>query len=119
MRKMVSHKSWMKKYLADREEAAAYLNCVAEDGDLPFFLNALRTVVGAQGGMGALAKATKMSRTTLYKTLSPKGNPGMATLETILAVYGIRIGFFPIKETSGRPRHAPRAQHGQAHYPAP
>jgi len=111
MKNTVSHKSWLKKYLANPVEASAYLNCVAEDGDLPFLLKALRSVVSAQGGMGALAKATKMSRTTLYKTLSPSGNPEVSTLEAILAVYGIRIGFFPIESANSRSRRsaAPRS----------
>jgi len=43
------------------------------------------------------AKNTGLSRTTLYKTLSENGNPEWATLEAILAVYGIRIGFLPIR----------------------
>jgi hypothetical protein len=46
--------------------------------------------------VGALAKKTKMSRTTLYRTLSPVGNPEVSTLDGILSVYGIRIGFFPV-----------------------
>ena len=50
----------------------------------------------AQGGIGKLAENTKLSRTSLYKTLSPAGNPELGTLELILAAFGIRIGFFPI-----------------------
>jgi probable addiction module antidote protein len=90
------HHEWLIKSLADPVEAAAYLNACAEDNDVKFLLKALRNVVEAQGGIGVLAKKTKLSRTTLYKTLSPAGNPEVATLETILAVYGIRIGFFAL-----------------------
>ena len=82
--------------LASPVEAAAYLNSVAEDGKIEYLLKALRNVVEAQGGVGALAKKTKLSRTTLYKTLSATGNPEVATLDAILAVYGIRIGFFAV-----------------------
>ncbi len=84
------------RHLANPAEAAAYLNSVAEDGDIRGLLKALRNVVGAQGGIGKLAKRTNLSRTTLYKTLSSTGNPEINTLDTILSVYGIRIGFFPI-----------------------
>lgn len=117
MKKTVSHESWKKKWLADRTEAAAYLNACAEDDDLPFFLKALSDVVRAQGGMGTLAKATGMSRTSLYKTLSPDGNPSLFTLEKILAVYGIRIGFFPMRPQS-RPRPSARQSHDHSHYHA-
>ena len=92
----VSHHEWMIKRLADPVEAAAYLNACAEDNDIKFLLKALRNVVEAQGGIGALAKKTKLSRTTLYKTLSSSGNPAVGTLDAILAVYGIRIGFFAV-----------------------
>jgi len=92
------------RHLADPAEAAAYLNCVAEDRDLDFLLNALRNVVEAQGGIGELAKKTGLSRTSLYKTLSPKGNPEVGTLDAILAIYGIRIGFFPMTKKALRRR---------------
>lgn len=108
----VSHDSYMKKVLADREEAAAYIDAASQDGEMEYLLVAIRRVVGANGGMGALAKATGLSRTTLYKTLSPAGNPEIGTLKAILAVYGIRLGFFPVEQ--------PRSQHqhktGHGHY---
>jgi len=34
-----------------------------------------------------------MSRTSLYKALSDKGNPEINTLEAILKVFGIRLNF--------------------------
>ena len=102
MTKTRSHHDYLMKHLLNRKEAAAYLNAVAEDGDIKSLLKALRNVVSAQGGVGRLAKKTKLSRTSLYKTLSAAGNPEMGTLDAILAIYGIRIGFFPIKNTSSR-----------------
>jgi probable addiction module antidote protein len=102
MSRTVSHHDYLLKRLADREEASAYLNAVAEDGNLKALLKAIRNIVEAQGGVGPLAKKTKLSRTTLYKTLSEAGNPAVGTLETILGVYGIRIGFFPASPASAR-----------------
>ena len=95
MNKTVSHHDYLMKHLTDAAEAAAYLDAVAKDGDVKSLLKALRNVVEAQGGVGKLAKKARLSRTTLYKTLSPVGNPEVGTLDAILAVYGIRIGFFP------------------------
>lgn len=109
----VSHRDFMMKRLADPAEASAYLNSVAEDGDVKALLKALRNVVEVQGGVGVLARKTRKSRTSLYKTLSATGNPEVATLDAILAVYGIRIGFFP---AAGRKRSA--AGHSGFHVPA-
>ena len=95
MKRTISHHDWLIKSLKSPVEASAYLNAVAEDGEIHYLLMALRNVVEAQGGIGRLAKKTKLSRTTLYTTLSEEGNPEVATLEAILKVYGIRIGFFP------------------------
>jgi len=94
MKRTVRHHDYLMKLLKNRVEASAYLNSVAEDGDIKFLLIAIRNVVEAQGGIGPLAKKTKLSRTTLYKTLSGMGNPGLHTLDIILKTYGIRIGFF-------------------------
>ena len=110
MKDTITHKSYLKRVLADPLEAAAYLNAEIEEGDMFYLLKAIRNVAAANGGMGALAKATKMSRTSLYKTLSPKGNPELATLRNILAVYGIRLGFFAIAPANSRHKHA--AGHG-------
>lgn len=96
MNRTVSHRDFLIKHLTNPAEAAAYLNAVAQDGEIRAILKALRNVVEAQGGVGELAKKTKLSRTTLYKTLSSTGNPEVGTMDAILAVYGIRIGFFAI-----------------------
>ncbi len=114
MKNTISHQKYLKKALAEPAEAAAYLNAAVEEGDIKFLLVAIRNIVRARGGVGALAKATKMSRTSLYKTLSPAGNPEVTTLDAILAVYGIRIGFFAI-DTGGR-RTMSHQRHIGAHY---
>lgn len=107
-----SHDGYMKEVLADRRRASEYLNAAVEAGELKYLLVAIRRIVGANGGMGALAKAVGMSRTTLYKTLSPKGNPGIDTLRTVVGAYGLRLGFFPVPE-QGRQRG--RHTHGGHH----
>ena len=106
MKNTITHKSYLKRVLADPLEAAAYLNAEIEEGDMFYLLKAIRNVAAANGGMSALAKATKMSRTSLYKTLSTKGNPELATLRNILAVYGIRLGCFAINPPQGRHKHS-------------
>ena len=78
---------------------------LAEDNDMKFFMQNLRDVVDAQGGIGKLAKQTGLSRTTLYKTLSEDGNPEVATLKAILDVYNLQISIIP-KRDRGRKKAA-------------
>ncbi len=115
MKNTVPHSTWLKKYLAKPENALAYLNAEIEEGDMFYLLKAIRNVAAANGGMGALAKATKMSRTSLYKTLSAKGNPELATLRNILAAYGFRLGCFAITPPQSRHKHS----NGHGHHISP
>lgn len=121
MSRTVSHHDYLMKYLTNPAKVAAYLNAVAEEGDIRFLLKALRNVVEARGGVGELAKITKLSRTSLYKTLSSKGNPEVGTLDAILEVYGIRIGFFPVvsDKSNHHRQSALRPMNGSVHYLTP
>jgi probable addiction module antidote protein len=62
-------------YLKTKKEVVAYLNAALEDGDPKVMLEAMRNVAQSSGGMGALARATGLSRESLYRTLSRRGNP--------------------------------------------
>ena len=101
--------------LSKQKNVVAYLNAELEEGEMFYLLKAIRNVAAANGGMGALAKATKMSRTTLYKTLSKTGNPEVATLKKILAVYGVRLGCFAIEPPQSHRKPTP----GHGHYVNP
>ena len=88
--------------LADAKYAAGYLNAALAEGDDAFLL-ALRDVVDAQGGMTWLSRNTRLNRVTLYRLLSGKGNPTLASLSTIMHALGLEIG---CHAASGRKRHA-------------
>jgi probable addiction module antidote protein len=77
--------------LKDPREAAAYLNAAFEEGDRRVFLQALREVAEATGGMSALARRAKLHRVNLYRILSKQGNPEIQSLENILKVFGLRL----------------------------
>ncbi|MFZ1429392.1 MAG: addiction module antidote protein [Geminicoccaceae bacterium] len=81
--------------LHDPQVAALYLEEALAAGDTGAFKLALRNVVEAQGGMTALADETKLSRETLYRTLSARGNPTLATLGKVLAALGMRLAVSP------------------------
>ena len=71
---------------ADPDFANEYLATALEEADLPggqtALLAALRHIAEAQG-MSAVAARAGIPRESLYRALSPKGNP---TIKTFLAV---------------------------------
>jgi probable addiction module antidote protein len=69
------------KRLSDPGYAAGYLEETLASGDSAAFLIALKDVVDAGGGVGAVAKEAKLTRPSLYKVLSSKGNPTLETLQ--------------------------------------
>lgn len=78
-------------HLRSNAEIAAYIEEMLADGDARAVPIALRTVADAVGGMSALAEKTGLSRETLYRTLSERGNPRLDTLATILAAFNLRL----------------------------
>ena len=83
---------WLMTQLADAEFAAEYLNAASEDDDPASYLAALRKVVDARGGMAVVAEKTHLSRETLYRTLSTRGNPTIRTLNAVLKATGLKLG---------------------------
>jgi probable addiction module antidote protein len=58
-------------------------------------LPALRAAAEACGGMGAVAAAAGINRESLYRALSPKGNPTLKTLLAVLNTVGLRLSVEP------------------------
>jgi probable addiction module antidote protein len=89
-------------HLRREAEVAAYIEAMLKDGDARAVPVALRTVVDAVGGMAALADKTGLSRETLYRTLSERGNPRLDTLAVILAAFGLRLTVQPAQKSRSR-----------------
>ncbi len=81
--------------LKDPVEAAAYLQAAIEEGDREALLIAMRHVTAAHGGMTAIAQQTGLSRESLYRAFSKRGNPTVATLSSVLAATGLRLSVQP------------------------
>ncbi|WP_241627651.1 addiction module antidote protein [Rosenbergiella epipactidis] len=64
---------------------------IDEQGGQEAFLSALRHVVEARGGMAQIAERAGVSRETLYRTLSPKGNPTLKTLRSVVSATGFQF----------------------------
>jgi probable addiction module antidote protein len=78
------------RYLESDEDIAAYLDVVLEDGDPQVVSRALGEIARAKG-MTNIARATGMSRESLYKALSPDGNPEMATFLKVIRALGLQL----------------------------
>ena len=76
--------------LKTKEDVAAYLDAVLEDGDPDLLKAALGDLARAKG-MSEIARAAGLSRTNLYKALSPDGNPEFATVVKVLRALGLRV----------------------------
>ena len=82
---------------ADPEFAAAYLDSVLEDGDQDEFLLALRRLSEACGGVQSVAARARLNPTTLYRTLSARGNPELKSVRALLGAMGLRLSVEPIR----------------------
>ena len=80
---------------ADPEMADIYLATALEEANLPggqhALLAALRHIAEAQG-MAKVAEKAGMPRESLYRALSPKGNPTIKTLLAVLGAAGLQLG---------------------------
>lgn len=89
------HEAEVAELRADRQLAVEYLKVAMESLDNPddraAGLLALRTVAEAYGGLGAVAAEAGISRESLYRALSPKGNPTLRTLLAVLKTVGLRL----------------------------
>jgi len=86
--------------LRDPETAAAYLSIAAKDGDPGAFLQALRNVTEAMGGISKIAARAGLNRQQLYRTLSKEGNPELRSLSLILSAAGLRFAIVAEEKTT-------------------
>ena len=82
------------EHLADAEDMAAYLEAALEDGDPRMVAAALGDIARAKG-MTQVARDTGLGRESLYKALSPDGNPELATLLKVVAALGLQLRAVP------------------------
>lgn len=86
----------VESFRQDPKFAAEYLDAVLADGDQEEILTALRYMAKAFGGVRGLANGTRLNATSLYRTLSAKGNPELRSLRSVLAMMGLRLSVRPI-----------------------
>jgi probable addiction module antidote protein len=76
------------------ENAAAFLVDMVSEGDDDLTKQALMLIAKAQdGGVAAVAEKAGLSRTSLYKALSPSGQPSYSTINKVVKAMGLTISF--------------------------
>lgn len=79
----------------DPDFAAVYLAAALDESDQPggqyALLAALRHIAEAQG-MASVAERAGIPRESVYRALSPRGNPTLKTLLALLNATGLRLG---------------------------
>lgn len=75
-------------YLKDEEFAAEFLSQALEEENFSTFLLSLKDVIRVHGSIAAVAKKSKMSRSTIYKLFSEKSNPELRTILSLLHTIG-------------------------------
>ena len=82
------------QYLDDENAIAGYLTDALETGDNAFIADALGVVARAKG-MKQLSDDTGLSRESLYRALSVKGNPEFGTVLKVVSALGLKLTVNP------------------------
>ena len=78
------------EHLETEEDMAAYLNVALEEGDLSLIMATLGDIARARR-MAIVAEETGLGRESLYKSLSPDGNPQFATVLKVVRALGLQL----------------------------
>ena len=83
--------------LTDPAFQREFLLAMQEEGGVEGLLEGLREIASAEGLMTEVAKRAGVARTSLYRSLSAKGNPAFKTVHAALATLGLDIAIVPRK----------------------
>jgi probable addiction module antidote protein len=81
-------------HLRTEEDMAAYLEAALEEGDPNLVAAALGDIARAKG-MTQVARDAGLGRESLYKALSPAGNPEFATVLRVVTALGLQLHASP------------------------
>jgi probable addiction module antidote protein len=89
-KKTETHPWDITRYLDSDEAIAAYVDAALEKDDPALLAAALGDVARAKG-MTQIARETGLGRESLYKALSPEGNPEFGTVQKVMRSLGLKI----------------------------
>lgn len=78
------------EHLESEEDMVAYLEAALVEGDASLVAAALGDIARAKG-MTAVARDSGLGRESLYKALSPDGNPEFATILKVVRSLGLSL----------------------------
>ncbi len=78
------------EHLETEEDMAAYIEAALESGDASLVAFALGDIARAKG-MTEIAREAGLGRESLYKALSPEGNPEFATILKVMRALGLKL----------------------------
>ena len=81
-------------HLKTEDDMAAYLEAALEEGDPGLIAAALGDIARAKG-MTQVARESGLGRESLYKALSPAGNPEFGTILKVVAALGLQLHATP------------------------
>ena len=82
------------EHLKSEDDMAAYLEAALEEGDPNLVAAALGDIARAKG-MTQVAKDAGLGRESLYKALSPAGNPAFGTILKVVSALGLQLHASP------------------------
>ena len=82
------------EHLETEEDMAAYLEAVLQEGD-PTLVAAVLGDIARAKGISQIARETGLGRASLYKALSPEGNPELATVLKVVRALGLQLHATP------------------------
>lgn len=82
------------EHLENEEDMAAYLEAALEENDPLLIAAALGDIARAKG-MSKIASKTGLGRESLYKALSPEGNPEFSTILKVVNALGLHLHAVP------------------------
>ena len=83
-------------HLETEEDMATYLEAALEDGDPALIFAVLGDIARAKG-MTGVARNAGLGRESLYKALSPGGNPRFATVLRVVKALGLQLHAAPTR----------------------
>lgn len=84
-------KVWkMADHINTKEDVLAYIEAALEENDTALLYAVLGDIARSQG-MAQIARELNLARESLYRSLSPEGNPSFSTVANVLNVFGFQL----------------------------
>lgn len=100
----------LEEYLQNPEFAISFLNQALADDDIEAFKQSLKDIIRVHGNISGIAKQANVSRGTLYKLMSDKGQPEMGTVLKVFHALGYDLTVTHRRPLRKRSRNVAAAQ---------